>query len=87
MKRFVRIVLFHAVLVAAPWAAAEEKNAEQEKAIAAIKQMKGFVEFDTQRPGKPVTKVHLYAGKTAGIGNFQLVQVQDLQILEGLEPL
>jgi hypothetical protein len=38
--------------VAGPWAAAAEENAEQEAAIGAIKQMKGFVELDAQRPGK-----------------------------------
>src|SRR5262249_36963110 len=58
MTRFVQIVLLSALLVAVgPWAAAGDQNAEQEEAIAAIKQMKGFVEFDSQRPGKPVIKV------------------------------
>jgi len=80
MKRFVQIVLFHGLLVVAgPWAAAEEKNVEQEKAIAAIKQMKGFVEFDTKRPDKPVTKVHLYAGKTSGIGLGPLAKLPEIE--------
>jgi hypothetical protein len=64
----VRIVLLPAVLVTlGPWAEGD-RTAEQEETIAAIKKMKGFVEFDTQRLDKPVTKVHLFAGKTAGIG-------------------
>jgi len=57
MPRFVQIVLSCALLVSVGLrSAAEEKNAEQEGAIAAIKQMKCLVEFDTQRPGKPVSR-------------------------------
>ena len=76
MMRFVQIVLVHVLLVATgQWAAAAEKNAEQEEAIAAIKQMKGFVVSDPKRPGKPVIEVHLYAGKTAGIGSAPLAKL------------
>ena len=42
MTRIVQIVLLPTLLViVGPWAAAGEKNAEQEQAIAAIKRMKG----------------------------------------------
>ena len=55
------MVLLPVLLLAAgpwPWAAAvEERNAEQEEAIAAIKKMDGFVEIDAKRPGKPVIRV------------------------------
>ena len=69
MLRFVRIVLLLVLLVAASsWLKAEEKNTEQEEAIAAIQKMKGSVALDTKRPGKPVIEVHLFGGKTAGIG-------------------
>ena len=80
MTRFVQIVLLPALLVAVgPRATAGETSAEQEEAIAAIKKMKGFVEFDTQRPGKPVIKVHLYAGKTAGIGLAPLAKLPETE--------
>src|SRR5262245_50254960 len=80
MTRFVQIVLLHALLMAVgSWAAAGEKSKEQEEAIAAIKKMKGRVEFDTKRPGKPVTKVHLYAGKTAGIGLAPLAKLPEIE--------
>src|ERR1043165_8458769 len=59
--------------------AQETGNAEQEAAIAAIKMMKGRVEVDAQRPGKPVIQVHLYAGKTAGIGLAPLAKLPDIE--------
>ena len=90
MTRFVLIILFHALFVAAGLSAAEVSNAQQEEAVAAIKQMKGSVVVDTQRPGKPVTEVHLYAGKTAGIGLAPLAKLPEtaakilrLQFIEG----
>src|SRR5579872_3327912 len=80
MTRFVQIVLLPALLVAVgSRVEAQEKNAEQEEAIAAIKQMAGFVEVDPKRPGKPVTKVHLYAGKTAGIGLAPLAKLPEIE--------
>jgi Leucine-rich repeat (LRR) protein len=54
-------------------------SAQQEEAIAAIKQMKGFVVLDAKRPGKPVTEVHLYAGKTAGIGLAPLAKLPEIE--------
>jgi hypothetical protein len=59
--------------------AAEEKNAEQEKAVEAIRQMKGFVERDRQRPGMPVTKVHLFEGQTRGIGLAPLAKLPEIE--------
>lgn len=80
MMRFVRIVLFQVFLATGILSAAvEEKNAEQEAAVAAIKQMKGFVEYDRQRPGMPVTKVHLFGGKTAGIGLAPLAKLPEIE--------
>ena len=80
MTRFVQFVLPGVLLVlAGPWTAAGDRKAEQEEAIAAIKRMKGSVEFDTQRPDKPVTKVHLYAGKTAGIGLAPLTKLPEIE--------
>ena len=37
------------------------------------------MEVDTKRPGKPVTKVHLYAGKTAGIGLAPLAKLPEIE--------
>jgi len=80
MTRFMQIALFSALLAAAcTWAGADEKKTEQEKAVAAIKQMKGFVEYDRQRPGAPVTKVHLFRGKTAGIGLAPLAKLPEIE--------
>jgi Leucine-rich repeat (LRR) protein len=80
MTRFVLIVLLQVLMAATgSWAAAGEQGNEQEEAVAAIKQMKGRVEVDTQRPGKPVTKVHLYAGKTAGIGLAPLAKLPEIE--------
>ena len=47
---------------------ADEKNDEQEMAIATIKKMGGNVGIDAKAPGKPVVKVFLYGGKIAGTG-------------------
>jgi Leucine-rich repeat (LRR) protein len=80
MTRLAQILLLHVFLAAAgTLAAAADKETEQEEAIAAIKKMKGFVEYDAQRPGKPVTKVHLYAGKTAGIGLAPLAKLPEIE--------
>ena len=59
--------------------AAAEKNAEQEEAIAAIKKMGGFVDTDPQRPGDPVVRVHLFAGKTAGVGLAPLAKLPEIE--------
>ncbi len=75
-----RILLVPVLLViAGPLAAADEKNAEQEEAIAAIKKMKGFVVYDRKRPGKPVIRVHLFEGKTAGIGLAPLTKLPEIE--------
>jgi hypothetical protein len=80
MTRLVQIVLLSVLLAATcTRSAAEEKNAEQEKAVAAIKQMKGFVEYDRKRPGMPVTEVHLFEGKTAGIGLAPLAKLPEIE--------
>ena len=81
MTRFMQIVLFPALLAAAcSWATAEEKkNPEQEEAVAAIKKMKGNVEYDMLRPGMPVTKVHLFGGKTVGIGLAPLAKLPEIE--------
>src|SRR5437762_3402719 len=79
MTRFFQILLLQALLLADGLSAAEESNAQQEEAIAAIKQMKGSVVVDTKRPGKPVTEVHLYAGKTAGIGLAPLAKLPEIE--------
>ena len=41
--------------------------------------MKGRVEVDAKRPGKPVVKVHLYGGKTAGIGLAPLAKLPETE--------
>jgi Leucine-rich repeat (LRR) protein len=80
MTRLVQIVPLQALLVAVgSWAAAGEKGNEQEQAVAAIKQMKGYVVYDRQRPGKPVTEVHLFEGKTAGIGLAPLAKLPEIE--------
>jgi hypothetical protein len=57
----------------------EDKSAQQEEAIAAIQKMKGRVEVDAKRPGKPVIKVHLFGGKTAGIGLAPLTKLPEIE--------
>ncbi len=54
-------------------------KAMQDEAIAAIKKMKGFVEIDPQRPGKPVIRVHLFGGKTAGIDLAPLAKLPEIE--------
>jgi hypothetical protein len=80
MTRYVRMVLFPVLVVAvAAWASAQDKNTEQEEAIAAIKQMKGSVDIDPRKPGKPVIRVHLFEGKTAGIGLAPLAKLPEIE--------
>lgn len=80
MTNCVRIALFIVVVVAAAaWASAQDKNAEQQEAIDAIKKMKGSVDIDAKRPGKPVIRVHLYQGKTAGIGLAPLAKLPEVE--------
>jgi internalin A len=80
MTSCVRIVLIPVLVVASvTWAAGEEKNAEQEEAIAAIKKMNGYVDVDAKRPGKPVIRVHLFGGKTAGIGLAPLAKLPEIE--------
>src|SRR5262245_8984019 len=79
MTRFVRTVLLPALLVlVAPWAAAEDKKAEQDEAIAAIKKMKGALESDTARRDTPLTQVQLDAGKTSRIGLAPLAKLPEI---------
>ena len=75
-RRFLPVLL---LLTFAGSAVAEEKNAAQEEAIAAIKKMKGDVVVDRKRPGQPVTEVHLYAGRTAGIGLAPLERLPEIE--------
>jgi Leucine-rich repeat (LRR) protein len=78
-RRQCHIGLLCALLVTSGLWAAEEKNAAQEEAVAVIQKMKGFVVTDKDRPGKPVTEVHLYAGKTAGIGLAPLEKLPEIE--------
>jgi hypothetical protein len=79
VRRRWHVGFFCALLVTSGLWAAEEKNAAQEEAVAAIQKMKGFVVTDKNRPGKPVTQVHLYAGKTAGIGLAPLEKLPEIE--------
>ncbi len=80
MPSFVRFVLVLVLMAASfTWAAGEEKNAEQEEAIAAIKKMNGDVDVEAKRPGKPVIRVHLFEGKTAGIGLAPLAKLPEIE--------
>lgn len=90
MKRYAVARLAHAagyfllasavlLMAAVTWARADEKNGDQEAAIAAIKKMNGFVDIDPRRPGKPVIRVHLFQGKTAGIGLAPLAKLPEIE--------
>jgi Leucine-rich repeat (LRR) protein len=79
VTRFTPVVLLLAVTVAVTAWPAAGQGTEQDEAVAAIRRMKGGVEFDPKRPGKPVTKVHLYAGKTAGIGLAPLAKLPEIE--------
>jgi hypothetical protein len=80
MTSYIRIML-SPVLVAttAVCASAQDKNAEQEEAIAAINKMNGSVDIDQKRPGKPVIRVHLFEGKTVGIGLAPLAKLPEIE--------
>ena len=56
------------ILLACSLVVGQEPKSEQEQLIAKIKGMGGDVSIDNTRPGKPVVKIHLFQGKTAGIG-------------------
>ncbi len=80
MSSCLRIVIGLAlVAAAATQSPAAENNAEQDAAIAAIKKMNGSVDIDPRRPGKPVIRVHLFEGKTAGIGLAPLAKLPELE--------
>lgn len=80
MTSCVRIVLVPVLVVASVmWAAGKEKNAKQEEAIAAIQKMTGYVDVDAKRLGKPVIRVHLFEGKTAGIGLAPLAKLPEIE--------
>jgi Leucine-rich repeat (LRR) protein len=79
VRRRWHVGFFCALLVTSGLCVAEEKNVAQEEAVAAIQKMKGFVVTDKSRPGKPVTEVHLYAGKTAGIGLAPLEKLPEIE--------
>src|SRR5436190_19157932 len=73
------VLCFLLLMAGGVCAAQEGRNVEQDEAIAAIQKMKGRMEVDPQRPGKPVIKVHLYAGKTAGIGLAPLAKLPETE--------
>ncbi|MCE9608117.1 MAG: hypothetical protein K8U03_24795 [Planctomycetia bacterium] len=80
MTSILRLLLLSvSVFVATSPAAADEKNVAQEEAIAAIRKMKGNVKIDDKRPGKPVTEVHLFGGKTKGIGLAPLTKLPEVE--------
>jgi len=56
----------------------QEPEDEQQQLIAAIRRMGGDVRIDYARPDKPVVQIHLYKGKTAGIGLEPLTRLPEV---------
>src|SRR4051794_1794138 len=66
-------------LMACCWTCGHEQAGDESQAIAAIQKMGGQVVRDQKRTSKPVTEVHLYAGKTKGIGLQPLTQLPEIE--------
>src|SRR5262245_6742291 len=66
------------VLIACRSVVGAEPNHEQDALIALIKKMGGDVRFDVSRPEKPVVQIHLYKGKTAGVGLEPLTKLTEV---------
>ena len=73
-----RWILSAWMLAACSAVSGDEPESEQDQLIATIQRMGGSVTIDDTRPDKPVVKVHLYKGKTAGIGLEPLTKLSEV---------
>lgn len=79
MNRFLPFVWCNTLLlIACSLSLAQQTYPGQDEAIAAIRKMGGGVEIDLQLPGKPVVKIMLYKGRTAGIGLAPLAKLPEV---------